>query len=346
MQLKNLSTYNEGKNSLEMGKIMEIYGIDVSKWQGVIDWNRVYESNVQFVIINILSGRPDSYFEQNYVGAVKNNIRVGVYVYSYALTTEEILAEADTALRILAGRKLDFPVFLDLERSEQAALGKQGVERLAESFLQRIASEGYKVGIYTNRNWWENYISENLKSKYNFWVAAVDVNDDGTIPENLRPSYGVGWQYSWKGKIPGINTNVDLDVFYTDYESENENTYLVEDGYWGPKTTFRSQQYFKTRMDGIVSNQPEINRPYLYAADKYTWEFKNRDYQGGSDVIKAIQRMLINRGFYAGNIDGWFGPMSISAFQSWLLELGKYTGNIDGSMGPLTVMAWQKYLNQ
>ena len=135
-------------------------------------------------------------------------------------------------------------------------------------------------------------------------------------------------------------------MFYKDYGSETVNMDLDVDGFWGPKTTFRSQQYMGTPMDGIVSNQPEVNRPYLYAADKYTWEFKNRDYQGGSDMIREMQRRLSGLGFYSGNMDGWFGPMSIRGFQSWLLSLGEYTGSIDGFMGPLTVMAWQRYLNR
>ncbi len=327
---------------------MELRGIDVSKWQGNIDWYRVSNSGIQFTILNILSGRPDPYFEQNYVGAVGNNIRVGAYVFSYAQTVREILTEAETAINILAGRKLDFPLFLDLERNEQAALGKEMIETMAETFLQRIVSAGYKVGIYTNRNWWENYISDNLKNKYDFWIAAVSNNDNGTIPEELRPSYGVGWQYSWKGVVPGINGNVDLNLFYKDYGTEEENApvQLEEDGWFGHATAFRSQQYLGTLMDGIISNQPMANKPYLYAADKNTWEFKNRDYNNGSDMVKALQSLLLGMGYYDGNVDGWCGPLTIMALQRFLLEEGYYTGEVDGSMGRLTVGAWQRFLNE
>ena len=117
---------------------------------------------------------------------------------------------------------------------------------------------------------------------------------------------------------------------------------LEEDGKWGPKTTERSQKYFGTTVDGVVSNQPKGNEKYL--PNVYVWEFTS-DYEDGSDMIRAMQADLKEKGYYTGKVDGWCGKMTVEALQKFLHDQGLYTGNIDGSMGPLTVKAWQKFLN-
>lgn len=105
---------------------------------------------------------------------------------------------------------------------EKRSLGKQAIENIAVSFLTRIKKAGYKVGIYCNMDWYNNYLSDNLK-KYDLWLARYANNDNGTIPERLRPSVGIGWQYSESGKVAGINAkDVDMDVFYTDYRTDQK----------------------------------------------------------------------------------------------------------------------------
>lgn len=202
---------------------MEIKGIDVSSYQGNPNWAKVKKAGINFAILRIhQKNGPDSSFEHNYKGCKTNAIPVGGYKYSYALTPAQALEEAEDTLSVLAGRGLDFPVFYDLEWNSQRKLGKAAVEKIAEAFLNRIKKAGYKVGIYCNMDWYQNVLTEKLR-KYDLWLARYPANDNGTVQERLRPVQGIGWQYSSKGKVAGISAkDVDMDVFYTDYRTEQK----------------------------------------------------------------------------------------------------------------------------
>ena len=196
---------------------MEIKVIDVSSNQGKPDWAKVSKAGVKAAILRIHQKTgTDASFEHNYKGCKSNGILIGGYKYSYALTPAQAVDEAEAVIAVLAGRGLDFPVFYDLEWSQQRSLGKQAIENIAVSFLTRIKKAGYKVGIYCNVDWYNNILTDALK-KYDCWIARYPANDNGTVQERLRPTVGVGWQYSRKGKVSGINGNVDMDVFYKDY---------------------------------------------------------------------------------------------------------------------------------
>ena len=168
------------------------------------------------------SNARDSQFENNYAGCIQHGIPVGVYKDSYALTVAEIQQEAEKVVDVLDGRPLDFPVWLDLEWSEQRALSESALTTLIKTFWSVITTAGYKFGIYCNMDWYNNVIPEDAKGKYDFWIARYPANDDGWLQERLRPSVGVGWQYSSKAKIPGISGYVDRDVFYKDYSEKEE----------------------------------------------------------------------------------------------------------------------------
>ena len=200
----------------------EYMGIDVSSYQGKPDWAKVKKSGIEFAILRIhQKDGEDASFEHNYKGCKSNAIPVGGYKYSYALTPAQALEEAEDTLSVLAGRGLDFPVFYDLEWNSQRKLGSAAIEKIVEAFLNRIKKAGYKVGIYCNMDWYQNVLTEKLR-KYDLWLARYPANDNGTVQERLRPSVGVGWQYSSKGKVPGINGNVDMNVFYKDYRESDQ----------------------------------------------------------------------------------------------------------------------------
>ena len=202
---------------------MEIKGIDVSSYQDKPDWAKVTKSSIKFAILRIHQKTGvDSSFEYNYKGCKSNGILVGGYKYSYALTPAQAIDEAENVITALNGRGLDFPVFYDLEWPNQRKLGKQAIENIAVSFLTRINNAGYKVGIYCNLDWYNNVLSDALK-KYDCWIARYPASDNGSVQERLRPSVGVGWQYSSKATIPGISGTVDRNVFYKDYAAENKN---------------------------------------------------------------------------------------------------------------------------
>ena len=199
---------------------MEIKGIDVSSYQGKPEWSKISAAGINFAILRIhqRSG-VDSSFEYNYKGCKNNGILVGGYKYSYALTQAQALEEAEDTLATLNGRGLDFPVFYDLEWNAQRNLEKSVITKIAKTFLERMRKAGYKVGIYCNVDWYKNVLD--VKSlPYDYWLASYPVNDTGAIQERIRPSFGVGWQYSSKGKISGISGNVDMNVFYKDYRND------------------------------------------------------------------------------------------------------------------------------
>lgn len=202
---------------------MEIKGIDVSAHQGKINWDTVSNYGIDFAILRIteVGNVIDSQFENNFAGCNKHKIPVGVYKYSYASTVSEAQSEARKVVSVLNGRKIQFPVFLDLENHRQRVLGEESIHNLAETFREIIIAAGYKFAIYCNLDWYMNVICSHLK-KYEFWIARYPGNDNGWLRERLRPDIGVGWQYSSKGKIPGINGNVDRDVFYKDYRDSDQ----------------------------------------------------------------------------------------------------------------------------
>ena len=201
---------------------MEIKVIDVSSDQGKPDWAKVANSGIKAAILRAHQRYGvDSTFEHNYKGCKQNGILAGAYKYSYALTPAQAVEEAENVIEVLNGRGLDFPVFYDLEWKQQRSLGKQAIENIAVSFLTRMKKAGYKVGIYCNMDWYNNYLSDNLK-KYDLWLARYPANDNGTMQTRLKPTAGIGWQYSESGKVSGISGNVDMDVFYTDYRTEKK----------------------------------------------------------------------------------------------------------------------------
>ena len=150
---------------------MEIKGIDVSSNQGKPDWAKVAKSGIKFAILRVHQKTGvDSSFEYNYKGCKSNGILIGGYKYSYTLTPAQAIDEAEDVIAALNGRGLDFPVFYDLEWSNQRKLGKQAVENIAVAFLTRMKKAGYKVGIYCNLDWYNNVLTDALR-KYECWIA-------------------------------------------------------------------------------------------------------------------------------------------------------------------------------
>lgn len=204
---------------------MEIKGIDVSAWNGVIEWQKVADYGMGFAILRITEkgNKTDSTFERNYAGCITHNIPVGVYKYSYATNVSEIKYEAETVVKVLKQRKLDYPVFLDLEDNCQENLSAELMMQMIDAFKDVVIRAGYKFGIYCGYYWYKTKLPENAK-KYDCWLAAYPLQDNGTMQERLKPSEGIGWQYSSKAKIPGIAGTVDRNVFYKDYAVQEGGT--------------------------------------------------------------------------------------------------------------------------
>lgn len=209
---------------------MERYGIDVSKHQGKIDWDQVGMSeNVSFVMIRSgyrgnESGKIniDSQFENNIEGAIKQEIPVGIYFYSQAITEEEATEEASWVIDRIGSYKIDYPVSFDFEgigKNRVKNVTKEERTSFAVAFLNKIRDAGYTPMMYASQNGFNNKWDTPVfvDNKYQLWCAKYPGNDDGTLRPGSEPDIGFDyamWQYSCKGKVAGISGFVDLDVYY------------------------------------------------------------------------------------------------------------------------------------
>lgn len=164
------SKTEDGKFVNGNGDVIEgatMKGIDVSKWNGDINWKTVATTDVDYAIIRCGYGdnyvyQDDAYWEQNVKGCEENNIPFGVYIYSYAETVQQAQSEAAHVLRLIEGHTLNFPIYLDVEDSVQAKLPKSTLMQIINTFVNAIHNQGYEVGIYANLNWWTNYIDASI----------------------------------------------------------------------------------------------------------------------------------------------------------------------------------------
>lgn len=196
---------------------MSVYkGIDVSKWQGRINWPLVKSDGVQFAMIRSSFGwgkdNKDVFFETNYENAKKVGIPVGAYHYSYARTVAEAEKEADLCYSIIKGKTFEYPIAFDMEESNVASLGKERVSQIAKAFCDRMENYGYYVSIYANKHWLENYFTDEIFNNYDIWLAQW-----GNKP-TFQKTYGM-WQKSAKGRVEGIQGYVDLNEAYKHYPS-------------------------------------------------------------------------------------------------------------------------------
>lgn len=195
-------------------------GIDVAKWQGIINWQQVKASGIEFAILKGTNkqNKPEDALEVNYRGCMENGIPVGAYRYVYARTVSEAQKEAEELVKVLDGKKIECGVWLDMEDKSIKGVGKAGLTQIISAQQKILSAAGYKVGIYCNRDWYNNVLdSAALKEKYPFWIARYPALDTGVVKSSLSPAaYAVAWQYSSKGKVSGISGNVDMDLAFTD----------------------------------------------------------------------------------------------------------------------------------
>ena len=189
-------------------------GIDVSKHQGAIDWQKVKNSGVDFAILRAgygkYDGQKDEHFEENYINAKNAGIKLGAYHYSYAKSVEDAKKEAEVFLKWIDGKRFEYPVALDVEEKSQSDKGKQFVSDIIRAFCETVEKAGYYVCVYANKYWLDNFVDDDCKRKYDTWLA------QWTEKATYDGNYGI-WQYSSQGNIDGIAGRVDLDESYKDY---------------------------------------------------------------------------------------------------------------------------------
>lgn len=269
----------------------EIKGIDVSANQGNINWKAVANYGMGFAILRITEKGNviDPTFEKNYKGCIENKIPVGVYKYSYATSIEQIKTEANIVVKTLNKRKLDCPVFLDLENECQRNISKSVMMQMINAFRAIIVKAGYKFGIYCGYSWYQSQLPEGAK-KYDCWVANYPKPqlDNGTLQERLRipASTGViGWQYSPKSTITGIPTKVDRSVFYKDYSKSSTTSTNTSNN-----NSNKTPQGSDNMSNNIIQNI--INDAVSFAVG-----IANDNSHGYSQAIRSLYNITVPKSF-------------------------------------------------
>lgn len=194
------------------------FGIDVSKWNGDIDWDKVKADGVEFVMIRcgyrgttMGSLIEDPNFLMNIRGAKAAGLDVGVYFFTQAINEVEAVEEASMVIALCEGYELDYPVMIDSEgaggNGRADSLDVETRTKVCKAFCETIENAGYEAGVYASRSWYNANLEVNKLEKYRIWLAEYR-----STP--LYSGYYDMWQYTSKGKVDGIEGNVDLNISY------------------------------------------------------------------------------------------------------------------------------------
>lgn len=350
-------------------------GIDISKHNGTINWSKV-KNNIDFAIIRCGYGmdqtnQDDEQYTNNIRGCIENGIPFGVYLYSYANTLEKAQSEAEHVLRLVNPYKeaIKLGIWYDIEDKIQRDLGKDFLEQIINTFCNKIKENGYTVGIYANKDWLTNRISDNVKNTYPLWVAGYG-NNDGKPHYNYRYEHKnmIMFQYTSKGKINGINGNVDLNEYYgnqlkaptvqveqkpTEENTNNDiyndglvnciydiqewlnrhyNTGLSLDNIYGPKTKAALIKGLQTELNTQYNKRLVVDG--IWGNNTYNACINVRQGAEGN-ITMLIQMALFIKG-YSLSMDKKFGADTTSKVK----EFQKANGlSVDGIVGKNTFKA-------
>lgn len=304
-------------------------GIDVSEFQGKIDWEKVKNSGVEFAILRCgygmdFSNQDDVEYERNANECERLGIPYGVYLMSYANTVEKARLEAKHVLRLIEGRKISLGVWYDIEdNGTSGAINKETLTNIINTFCNTIKNAGYKVGVYASLNWLENKIEKTIKDNYDIWVAQYYSKCE------YEGKY-IMWQHTSSGKVNGISTNVDMNILYEDLPVINNN----------------DNNNSKTNNSGIVKSlQKALNKDYNCGLDvdgiigPLTTKAVNKNMVRNFTVgefAKWVQERLIAKGYSLNEfgVDGRYGNESEKKVKEFQANCGI---DVDGIVGINTV---------
>ena len=304
-------------------------GIDVSRWQEEINWSQVAKDDISFVMLGTRSkGAVDPYFHKNIQNAAANGIKVGVYIYSLATTTDMAVQEADFVLNLINDYPISYPVAFDMEDSTQGNLSKSELAAIANAFCKRISQAGYYPIIYANENWLKNKLDMS-QMNYPVWVARY----------SARPTYQnpVMWQATSSGSVNGIKTRVDIDFQFKDFSS------VIPADTW---RTINGKRYY------YANYQKQKN---AWAKDGDDWYYMDKDGLASTGWITVAGASYyldtttgkMKTGWQAENGKWYYLGSSGAVKKGWINDNGiwYYTGS-DGVMqtGWLTEAGSKYYL--
>ena len=226
------------------------FGIDVSIWNGSIDWTKV-KNEVDFAILRIgYEYTLDTRFLEYVQGCIDNDIPYGVYIYSYAESRQEAVDEAKFVINTLEKYDLHpyLPIWFDMEDEVHVALSASEKQAVVQGFCDTILDAGYQPGLYTFVSWFNSHFSSSYYDSLPQWIAQID-----GFTANGTSSYAGGthmWQYSWEGTISGISTAVDCNYYYADFNPTSA------DGYASTCDSYPAYCQFKTTRTTPINTQP------------------------------------------------------------------------------------------
>ena len=195
---------------------MAYSGIDVSEFQGDINWVKVKAAGIQFAIVragfgSFPQGRKDRKFDQNMKNAEAAGVAVGVYWYSYATTIQLAKQEAENFLSTIRGYRFAYPAYMDFEYDSQRPLTNQLRTQIVDTFCSILEAAGYYTGIYANLYTFQNLLNLNALTQYDKWLA------EWAAKPTYGNEFGGLWQYTSSGLVNGIRGRVDMDISYRNY---------------------------------------------------------------------------------------------------------------------------------
>ena len=306
-------------------------GIDVSEFQGKIDWKKVKNDGIEFAILRCgygmdFSNQDDVEYERNANECERLGIPYGVYLMSYANTVEEARSEAEHVLRLIEGRKISLGVWHDIEDNDTSgAINKETLTNIINTFCNTIKNAGYKVGVYASLNWLENKIEKTIKDNYDIWVAQYYSKCE------YEGKY-IMWQHTSSGKVNGISTNVDMNILYEDLPVINNNDN-------------NNSKTNNSKEEIVKSLQRALNKDYNCGLDvdgiigPLTTKAVNnnmvRNFTVG-EFAKWVQERLTTKGYSLNNfgVDGRYGNESEKKVKEFQANCGI---DVDGIVGINTV---------
>lgn len=191
-------------------------GIDVSKWQGTINWQKVAQENIDYVMIRSSYGYEDTdpKLKSNVSGCEKYSIDYGFYHYTYAKNVSEAKKEAKYFLKTIKNYSPDYPLVLDIEEPFYNKMSRKNVTDIVVTFMEELENAGYFAMIYCSPSFVNDRLDMSRIKDYDIWIACW--GDEEKLNTYYSGHYGM-WQYSDEGKISGISEDVDLNYAYKDY---------------------------------------------------------------------------------------------------------------------------------
>lgn len=264
--------YND-KGEVIKGAIAK--GIDVSHYQGEIDWAKIKQTDIEFAIIRCGYGdddvkQDDEFFVQNVQGCEQNQIPYGIYLYSYATDIQMAKSEINHVLRLIkeADANPTFPIYYDIEDKSQENLSNTLLGDIAETFCNEIINAGYKVGIYSNLNWWNNKLTDKRFDNWDKWVAQYNSACDYTNQYNI-------WQFTETGTVAGISGTADVNILLSKECSVTGHTYSLQSITKKATTTQSGSAVYKCNVCGSSKTETISNiKNVTLSKTSYTYNGK------------------------------------------------------------------------